>query len=108
MTMVALPRQTDVTPLYERLAEIAEEIAARRSPSPEELAVAVESLRRTSAALAVAVEDAAYALGSAPDGPPPRARRAVSWPLHGLANALRSCRELSTVVGDAVERARAA
>ena len=102
--------------LFQDLADTAEKIS-RRAGEPvaaDELALAAASLERTSAALAAGVERAAHALSSSPrdrpiaDAPAPHARRAISWRLHGLANALRRCRELSTVVKDAVERSRPA
>jgi hypothetical protein len=122
--MVAFPPQTtagitspsDVAlyELFQDLETTAEKISNRavEPMAPDELALAAASLERASAALAAGVEQAAYAIASAPrdrraiGSPPPHARRAISWRLHGLANALRRCRELSTVVRDAVERAR--
>jgi hypothetical protein len=122
--MVAFPSQTTVgitspadVALYELFQELentAEKIASRAGEpmAADELALAAASLERASAALAAGVERAAYAVGSAPradrspGSPPPHASRAISWRLHGLANALRHCRELSTVVRDAVERSR--
>jgi hypothetical protein len=100
--------------LFQDLADTAEKIASRAGEpiAADQLALAAASLERASAALASGVEQAAYALSSAPRDHPapgsssPQARRAISWRLHGLANALRRCRELSTVVRDAVERSR--
>jgi hypothetical protein len=122
--MVAFPPQTApgitspsdeaLYDLFQDLEDTAEKIS-RRAGEPidaEDLALAAASLERASAALAAGVERAAYALSTsprdrpAPGAPPPHARRAISWRLHGLANALRRCRELSTVVREAVERSR--
>src|ERR687888_1145450 len=122
--MVAFPPQTapgltspsdeSLHELFQELEDTAEQIS-RRAAEPiaaEELALAAASLERASAALAAGVERAAYALSTcprdrpAPGAPAPHARRAISWRLHGLANALRRCRELSTVVREAVERSR--
>jgi hypothetical protein len=120
--MVAFPPQTapgitspsDVAlyELFQDLADTAEKISSRAGEpiAADQLALAAASLERASAALATGVEQAAYALGSAPrdhrapGSQPPHARRAISWRLHALANALRRCRELSTVVREAVER----
>jgi hypothetical protein len=124
LDMVAFPPQTApgitspsdeaLYELFQDLADTAEKISSRAGePVPaEELALAAASLERASAALATGVERAAYALSSSPrdqptaDAPAPHHRRAISWRLHGLANALRRCRELSTVVKDASDRAR--
>jgi hypothetical protein len=122
--MAAFPPQTapgitnpaDVA-LYElflELADTAEKIESRAGEqiAPAELALAAASLERATAALAVGVERAAYAVGSrsreagAASSAPPHARRAMSWRLHGLAHALRRCRELADVVKEAVERSR--
>jgi hypothetical protein len=122
--MVAFPPQTApgitspsdeaLYELFQDLADTAEKISSRAGEpvAAEELALAAASLERAAAALAAGVERAAYALTSSPrdqptpGAPAPHARRAISWRLHGLANALRRCRELSTVVKEAVERSR--
>jgi hypothetical protein len=122
--MVAFPPQTApgitspsdeaLYELFQDLEDTAEKIS-RRAGEPiaaEELALAAASLERASAALAAGVERAAYALSTSPrdrptpGAPAPHDRRAISWRLHGLANAFRRCRELSTVVREAVERSR--
>jgi hypothetical protein len=108
------PSDVALYELFQELENTAEKISSRvgKTLAPDDLALAAASLERASAALAAGVEQAAYAIGSAPRdrpgpaSPPPHARRAISWRLHGLANALRRCRELSTVVRDAVERGR--
>ena len=124
LDMVAFPPQTApgitspsdeaLYQLFQDLEDTAEKIS-RRAEEPiaaEDLALATASLERTSAALAAGVERVAYALSTSPrdrpipGAPAPHDRRAISWRLHGLANALRRCRELSTVVRGAVERSR--
>lgn len=122
--MVAFPPQTAsgmtsssdeaLYELFGHLADTAEKVSSRAGEpiAAEELALAAASLERACAALAAGVERTASAIGSAPGdrrspgSAPPHARRAISWRLHGLANALRRCRELSAVVGEAVERSR--
>jgi hypothetical protein len=111
---ITSPADEALYELFLELADTAEKISSRAAEplAPAELALAATSLERAAAALAVGVERAAYALGtSAREGgaatpPLPPATRAISWRLHGLANALRRCRELSSVVTEAVERSR--
>jgi hypothetical protein len=111
---ITSPSDEALYELFQDLEDTAEKIS-RRAGEPiaaEELELAAASLERASAALATGVERAAYALSTSPrdrptpGAPGPHARRAISWRLHGLANALRRCRELSTVVREAVERSR--
>ena len=122
--MVAFPPQTApgiTSPSDEALYQLFQDLEdtavkiSRRAEEPiaaDELALATASLERTSAALAAGVERVAYALSTSPrdrpipGAPAPHDSRAISWRLHGLANALRRCRELSTVVRGAVERSR--
>ena len=95
--------------LFDELAELAEKISIRacEPTDPADLALAAAALERTVAALGVGVERAAYALGApAPEASPPHPTRAVAWRLHGLASALRRCRDLASVVEEAVERLR--
>jgi hypothetical protein len=111
---ITSPSDVALYELFQDLEATAEKISNRAGePMPaDELALAAASLERASAALAAGVEQAAYTIGSAPreqraaESPPTHVRRAISWRLHGLANALRRCRELSAVVGDAAGRAR--
>jgi hypothetical protein len=110
--MVAFPPQTApgiTSPSDEALYELFQDLEdtavkiSRRAGEPiaaEELALAAASLERASA-LCSSPRDR-----PTPGAPAPHDRRAISWRLHGLANAFRRCRELSTVVREAVERSR--
>jgi hypothetical protein len=115
-TAIGITRRSDVAlyELFSELADLAERISLRAGEltEPAELALAASALEGTAAALARGVERAAYSLGDSARGgapaatPLPQTARAVSWRLHGLAGALRRCRELSGVVEEAVERSR--
>jgi hypothetical protein len=101
-----------------RLAEVAQAIrvAADRFEEPPDLAVAFADIERALGDLAAAVELTAHAVietdrpagARATQVPPTPAARAVSWRLHGLANALRASREVCPAVQSAArELARA-